>query len=362
MSEPITIEKIKLAGFRAYLKPQEIILGKKRNLAILGDNGTGKSSLIDSLEYYFDKDGTLGMLGKKKGETKAGPIAIQHVDAKNLNIDTFVHIWFKQGNDPLCDASRPYKAPLTDAAKKILNIARVPFVIRGYNLHQFIHEPKGTDRYEMLVEWLNLSPLYAIQDNLYTMKRKMKEIIDDMSEVNKWSRDIAHETDNSVLSFDEKAILDWLNVSVLATLDDSLQFKSLSDTDPIFQKLEYRVEEERRGSGIDVLENLIDVINRLYRPPTTSQELPTGLIVYFENAVLAFKDATDQLETTRTNDNESMFNDVWQSAKNLLDDNDKIDKCPVCYTKFASGRLKSRKTCLKNCAAIFPNWRNITRL
>ena len=343
MIEPITIEKIKLAGFRAYLEPQEIILNKKRSLAILAKNGLGKSSLVDSLEYYFDKDGTLDMLGKKKGETKAGPAAIQHVDAEKRTISTFVHIWFNQGAKPLDDDLRQFKAPLTGAARKVLDIARVPFVIRGYNLHRFINEPKGTDRYEMLVEWLNLSPLYTIQDNLHAMKRKMKEIVDDTSDVDERSHDIARETAGSVSSFDEQKILDWLNVSVLAALDDSLQLRSLSDEDPIFQELERRGKEERRGSGIDVLEKLADSINRLYRPPATSQEMPSGLIVLFNNAVLEFKDATKRLKIIGDADSESVFDSIWQSAKSLLDNDNKIYKCLVCCTKFTSSPLKSRE-------------------
>ena len=120
MTDPITIEGIELSGFRAFLEPQTISLRnrKQASVAIFGRNGTGKSSLVDSLEYYFSEKGTLNILGKKKTDSQAGPTAIRHLEADKANANTYVRVWFKQGADEFDDLHR-FTAPPTKAAKRV---------------------------------------------------------------------------------------------------------------------------------------------------------------------------------------------------------------------------------------------------
>ena len=88
MTKPsVMIEKLELQGFRAYLKPQTLTLASGKtplSLAIFAPNAKGKSSLVDSFEYYFSEDATLKRLGKRASQTHAGPTAIAHVEAKDL--------------------------------------------------------------------------------------------------------------------------------------------------------------------------------------------------------------------------------------------------------------------------------------
>ena len=63
MADPYYLQSLGLAGFRAYLQPKTFDFSKKRCLAIFAPNGSGKSSVIDALEFMldaFDLDGTDG--------------------------------------------------------------------------------------------------------------------------------------------------------------------------------------------------------------------------------------------------------------------------------------------------------------
>lgn len=241
MTEPITMTKLELEGFRAYLKPKTFNLHSRKNgplsMAVFAPNGKGKSSMVDSLEYYFHKGGSLERLGQKSTATRAGVSAIRHVDAERFRVETYVRVQFRQGRETFGD-SRPFRAPLTDQAKRVLKHAKVPFVIRGYELRQFIDEKSPTDRYGDLVTWLDLSPLLAVQKNMKELKRQVKKEAADTREADLRLRDLADVTGNAIRTWDEHSVLEWLNARILASLDASIKFGTLSDADPAFRKLE----------------------------------------------------------------------------------------------------------------------------
>ena len=148
----MTIEKIELQGFRAYLQHQTFTLASGKtplSLAILGPNAKGKSSLVDSFEYYFSEDATLKRLGKRSFQTHAGPAAIAHVGAQEQDIESSVHFWFSLQGEKF-DAARPFPSPIPGAAKQILSKIKVPFVIRGHELRSFVDAITPGDQYKEL--------------------------------------------------------------------------------------------------------------------------------------------------------------------------------------------------------------------
>ena len=65
MIQPITVDSLELRGFRAYLQPQTFNFRpnkKPLSMAVFAPNGVGKSSLVDSFEYYFSEEPTLERL------------------------------------------------------------------------------------------------------------------------------------------------------------------------------------------------------------------------------------------------------------------------------------------------------------
>lgn len=343
MTDDITLEKITLVGFRAYLKPRTFILqrgGRPISYFIYGPNGRGKSSLVDSLEYYFSKDRTLKRLGQRLSLTQAGCNAIRHVDAANEIVPS-VHMWFRQGGEKFDDL-RAINSGLPYAAKKILNLAKVPFVIRGHELRHFVECASATGQYKELIGWFELEPFLAVQNNLKDLKSKVDNMIDDTAETNERLRDLASMTDDALQDWNEPAVLGWLNDMIITTLGKPLKFMTLLDNDPALQKLKHHAQTEQKQSGLETLKNLLGVVDELRGQPVTGLTDSDGHIRFFEAQVSKYKVAANHEGNIRSVTSESVFDEIWEKAKDLLESNVEFDECPVCGTKFIESPRKSR--------------------
>ena len=207
--QSVWIEKMELQGFRVFLQKQTLSLasnGAPLSLAIFGPNARGKSSLVDSIEYYFSSDSTLERLGRRTLQTRVGPIAVEHVDAQDEGINTKVHFWFRQGAEKF-DEERPVASPIPGAASRILSTIKVPFVIRGHELRKFVEETTPGDQYKGLANWFGLDPLLKIQQNLRTLRRRVRERADSTVAADERSRDLTLLIDGEVVTWDEQVTL-----------------------------------------------------------------------------------------------------------------------------------------------------------
>src|SRR5660398_22556 len=165
VAQPITIEALRIEGFRAYLQPQTVNLCRGKtplSLAVFAPNAKGKSSLVDAFEYYFSDEATLARLGKRQAQTHAGPRALEHVDARKNGVTPGVRFWFRQGNDKF-DETRPVSTaapPLPDAATRVLSSIKPPFIIRGHELRSFVEEHTPENRYKEISTWFALSLIH----------------------------------------------------------------------------------------------------------------------------------------------------------------------------------------------------------
>lgn len=106
MADSYFLQSLELSGFRAYLQPKTFDFSKKRCLAIFAPNGSGKSSVIDALEFMFSKDGTLEKLGLRTINNQAGPVALAHNLAEEAKIAPAVTIGVLSGKHPPTAADR----------------------------------------------------------------------------------------------------------------------------------------------------------------------------------------------------------------------------------------------------------------
>lgn len=342
MSEPVIIEQIDLQGFRGFLKPQSILVRKsyQNNLAILAPNGNGKSSFVDALEYYF-KTGkaTLGRLGVKTTDKQAGCKYVSHVSAGENN--TIVNIRFKWGSITLEDSRTG--DPIPNAATRILPLIKVPFIIRDYELREFVQE----NQYDKLVEWFNFGSLNTIQKNLQALKTKIHNMKKDKRVENELLDQLKTLTGHEFQTGDESEVLKWLEGG-LVEVGVPIRFKKLTDDDPAFQELVRRSEMEQGSVTASHLHNLLDVIKNLFTAPTPTQAEPTGLIVAFEKAVLDFERAITNMNEVKSTISDYAFQKVWAKAQELLLGKPHIDHCPVCETPFDLSNLGSREIVLNN--------------
>ena len=335
----VTIEKIELRGFRAFLQPQTFTLASGKtplSLAIFGPNAKGKSSLVDSFEYYFSEDATLERLGKRSFQTHAGPAAIAHVEAQEAGINSSVHFWFSRKGEKF-DAERPSASSIPEAAKRILSTIKVPFVIRGHDLRSFVEETTPGDQYKELASWFGLDPLLLIQQNLRALRRKVKERAESTAEADERSRDLSRETGDEIAMWDDQAACDWLNNEIFAGPDSSLTFARVSEQDPAFDVLTALRDAEQEKLGLTELRRISGLLEDLATPLDGTDGEPRGRIPGFEQAVSRLNEAVLQEEEERTKASAAVFSQVWTAAKKVFDSGSVLDICPVCDTSLATG-------------------------
>ena len=340
MTKPsVTIEKIELQGFRAYLQPQIFTLSSGKtplSLAVFGPNAKGKSSLVDSFEYYFSEDATLKRLGKRAAQTHAGRTAIKHVEAQDEGIGSSVHFWFNRNGERF-DAARPAAASIPEAAKRILSTIKIPFVIRGHELRNFVEQTTPGEQYKELVNWFGLDPLLSIQQNLRTLRRKVKERSESTSEADERSRDLSRETGGEVAQWKDQEVCNWLNNGVLASLDSSLTFAEFSEKDPVIAILTARRNEEQEVLGLTQLRKISRLLADLALPLDGTNGEQTGEIPAFEQAVSRLNQAVAHEEAERSRVSAAVFSQVWTEAKKLFDNGGVLYTCPICDANLATG-------------------------
>ena len=337
--QSVWIEKMELQGFRVFLQKQTLSLasnGAPLSLAIFGPNARGKSSLVDSIEYYFSSDSTLERLGRRTLQTRAGPIAVEHVDAQDEGINTKVHFWFRQGAEKF-DEERPVASPIPGAASRILSTIKVPFVIRGHELRKFVEETTPGDQYKELANWFGLDPLLKIQQNLRTLRRRVRERADSTVAADERSRDLTLLIDGEVVTWDEQGVCNWFNNNILAALDDSLAFTSFSRDDPTLAILSIRKEAEQEQLGLAQLRRASSLLKELDSPPEGTDKEHGVNIVSFEWATLRLREAIVHEGVERSKASDSVFSQVWNDAKKLFDDGNILGICPVCDTDLSVG-------------------------
>ena len=171
----ITIERLSIAGFRAYLREQEVALrqgARPKSLAVFAPNAKGKSSLVDALEFFFSEDGTLERLGQRRSGRQAGREALEHVKAQAEGIASSVGVAFHSEEGPF-DGSRLVAAhyePKPEAAERVRRARKLDFIIRGYQLRHFVDRQEPSERYKEISAWFGLSALLDIQNNLRAVR------------------------------------------------------------------------------------------------------------------------------------------------------------------------------------------------
>lgn len=347
MNPPIIIESFDIEGFRANLKPQSFPMSRGKtplSVAIFAPNAKGKSSFVDAFEYFFSTDATLQRLGQRAAQTQAGRTALDHIRAADKNIEPKVAFNFRQGTDRFGDYRSVRSGnEVPDAASRVLSAIKVPFIIHGYELRDFVQDT-AEDRYREIAGWFSLDALVSIQRNLRSLQRVVKEKTESQSDLDERLRDLSGVTDEEVNTWDEETVCDWFNSQMLSNLDNSLFIQKIANDDDVYSILKTRKIDEENRVGVGPLKRLVTRIETLVNVPSDQSEKRSGLVFDFEKAVDRYRQAAKQEARERQSASQSLFYDIWNNAIDLFDDeqND-FEACPICDTQFTSTDHGSRE-------------------
>ncbi|MCO6392395.1 AAA family ATPase [Aliihoeflea aestuarii] len=350
MTDPYFLQSLGLSGFRAYLQPKTFDFRKKRCLAIFAPNGSGKSSVIDALEFMFSEDGTLERLGQRAINNQAGPVALAHNLAEEAKIASAVTIGVVSGKDVI-NGSRPATGAkrLIPAVATTLNACfAVPPIIRGHALRTFVETHKPEQRYADVANWLQLGPLVEVQKNIRSLRTQVKAAAEDETALQRVDTQLAKETAQAVNTWDEAAVLSHANTSILAPLDPSLVLAALAAGDSAYLELESRAKAEENNIGLAGLRQIRNAAAAL-RAQTTDTEsgetVVSGAILTFDSAVAALSAAAIKETEERGKAASTVFQALWKAAEPFFAEGVAApDICPVCTTPVADTAAGSAET------------------
>lgn len=356
MADPTLLHSLTLEGFRAYLQSKTFDFSKKPCLAIFAPNGLGKSSLIDALEFLFSEYGTLDRLGQRTLNNQAGPSALAHNGAQAAGIAPVVK-FSTITSRVIADGSRTAagnQRPIHAAAAAMKAGFVVAPIIRGYTLRTFVEEHKAENRYSDVVSWLQLSPLVEVQKNLRLLRREIKAAAESTTEQVRLAGLLRTETDQTVLAWDEGAVLDFVNTSVIAPLDPGLVLAALDVADVGYVEVSKRVEAEEKRVGLAGLRQIRNSVVALWQkviPEDGGDARNSGAIAAFDKALSLLADARATEADERGKAAGTVFRSVWKEAEKLFAEGaPALETCPVCATTIgdtAAGSVPAIRDLLK---------------
>lgn len=341
-----TLESLTLSAFRAYLEPRTFEFRKKSSLAIFAPNGSGKSSIVDALEFLLSKDGTLERLGLRTIDNNAGVAALAHNLAAEKGVPPLVRVRLKCGDNTLegtreaAGVSRTRPA-VADAVQAGLTVDPL---VRGYALRQFVEKQTAAERYENVARWLQLGPYVEVQRNLRALRQRTKAAAEDKSAFVRVDVHLAKKTSNSLKKWSEASVLEYAN-RALALLDKGLSLRSLGREDPAFIAVQARAKAEQEQLGLEGLRQVRRAAAALYEENPDSEEdgtVAAGSLVDFPAAVEAQVDAVAAEGIAKTAAANAVFAELWRAAEPLFAEGQpKLETCPICTTPIAASAARS---------------------
>ena len=356
MAEPYFLQSLALSGFRAYLQPKTFDFSKKRCLAIFAPNGSGKSSVMDALEFMFSKDGTLERLGQRAINNQAGPVALAHNLAEEAKIAPAITIAVISGKNA-ANGSRSAtgaKRPIPAVAKTVKACFAVPPIIRGHALRTFVEIHTPEQRYTDVANWLQLGPLVEVQKNIRALRAQIKAAAEDGTALQRVDTQLAREATQMMNAWDSAAVLAHANSSVLAPLDPALVLMALAANDPAYFELEARARAEENKIGVAGLRQIRNAAASLWAEATEAENGETivyGAVSIFDAAVAMQSAAESGEAEERGKAANTVFQAFWKAAEPLFAEGVLApDVCPICATPVANTALGSQETIREHIA------------
>lgn len=343
------LKEISLEGFRAYLAPRtfELLRGTTAlSLALFADNGRGKSSLVDGLEFYLSEKGTVSRLGQVQSTSQGGVVSLEHVDARDRSVEPAVSVTFMVDGQRV-EGKRKVGGDMPAGAEAIRKLLRVNPIIRGYQLRRFVEDQTEADRYAEVASWFGLQPLVDLQDKLAKLKRDYKKAAEDTRGCELAVNGLSAQTGGAVPRWEEAKVLAWLNATLITPLKDATAFTSLSKADAGFVKLmELKLAEDAR-LGLPMLktlkEALEDIAGKRADEAGTDQPRAGGKASILMTAQARLAAAEKAELETRSASSQALLSPVWTQAVAVLGHTECTEeRCPVCETPFNETGAGSR--------------------
>ena len=326
------IKKITLKGFRGVKESIEIDL-KNNNLApllIYGDNGTGKSTITDSIEWFiYDR------ISHLKGEEIVKNEGIRN---KELNKTTACEVDIEFSNPSLCskktleiknDKFFPKYSNTTDIFNNYLKKSSMEnLIIRNNELVKFIISSKGK-RLEDISDLIGYSEVKKIKDILKKSVNQLKRIFQ-----NKNFKDQIVSKQTELLKLFNESINNenqfFLTISSIAQ-KAGIEFEINSWES--FKKLETELSKVKIDSNIQLKFKIIKELSNITAKESALNQLFNSL-GDFQNSFKQLFESKEKLKGVK-------IKPLLKTAEHIIKSKvlNKQDECPLCLQEISAEEL-----------------------
>ncbi|MFT3696828.1 MAG: AAA family ATPase [Kofleriaceae bacterium] len=300
MKERLT--KINIQAFRGVCEGYEIKLDQGQSLLMYGENGTGKSSLADAIEWYFTGD--IELLAKEGRDH-----AIRHLGAAKT-LPTLVTI---ATNGELSGSTGP-KEP-NEAA--IEAASRETFLLRGRTIADFVDKSKG-EKWSALQKLLGLGAIDELRTDLQKARSELKRTAADATAKVKQSTAaiVAQKVDPDKIG------------DALAKLAKACGFEPQKTIDD-YSKLD-----------------LLSLIDPAKSAASSKRNAIAALAAEIDGSKIAVDTAAFEAwnETLAASSGDPTHVDMIGAAARYVLAHPELTQCPVCDKKIAGDALKTKIT------------------
>lgn len=313
---PVKIKTINIHAFRGI--PDIELQLDGNNLLLRGENGTGKSSLVEAIEFFFT--GKISHLAGTNGLSlkRHGP----HVNFEPDDLN--VELTFNPGNVSLNRTLTSSPSPPEQLKDYFQIIQKDTFILRRSQILTFIMS-KPADRFRAIGNIIGVETLDEIELGMMRVRDDLKgEIKSDEKKIGELISDLSTTIKKDITKVEE----------VLPALNEMLQksdlplIKSLDDVDKHAEEMLKAVKKTETIDRIEVLNKILG---------TTETELIAKEIVDelndLNNKVKHLLQEDIRLELS--------INNLLKSARKVIEE-EEMDICPLCEQKIDRERLLTK--------------------
>jgi recombinational DNA repair ATPase RecF len=155
------VQRLVMHAFRGVPGEMTVDFGKGESIVIYGDNGTGKSTIADALEWYFT--GGIELLSHEGRQHAVCYVGGESDGVTSVEVVT---------NGPL---GGKVVFPNEANAERLHAVRRETFLLRGRTLADFINKTK-TEKWKALVEILGLDAIENLREDLQRARNELRKL------------------------------------------------------------------------------------------------------------------------------------------------------------------------------------------
>jgi len=306
----VQLKRLAVRNFRG-IRDQVVSLDGK-NLLLIGENGSGKSSFVDALDYLFT--GELDRL-KRQDVKEQQSIPFMGCKGGDVAIELDCQV---EGSDAQLGVGYPYRVPgVPRRLQDWFTLARSrPFILRRAQILRFV-EARGADRYKQVSTLIGLDDVDRIEETWRSLE-------------NEWKR-----REQTAASVVERAVQELRDLIGVERAEEPLIIKIANrklgeaGAKPVgsIQELPQRRASIQFGAGATEAAKKAERLLTLVADLEQIAGKITGLLSHYTTF---YYEEWERFVREKETLKDAIFRVFWEHGKRLLQEHPELEECPLC--------------------------------